>query len=483
MNAVLAREAASVTIRDVMHDGALLGNQFGGESWTAWRALLCGFYGLPLDADESSHWGTLTQRAAPATPFSELWLPVGRRGGKTRVAALLAVFEGAFRDYRPMLSSGEVATVMVLAADRRQATVCFRYISGLLHDNVMLERMITREDKESIELSNRVRIEVHTASFRTVRGFTLACVICDEIAFWQSEGTANPDAEIIAALRPALATLNGKLIALSSPYAKRGELWANFRRSFGEDDADVLVAQAPSRTMNPTLRQSVVDKAMEKDASSARAEYLAQFRDDLQSYVPRDVVEACVIPGRGVLPYTSGLRYTAFTDPSGGSSDGFTLCIGHSEGQGNTRTVIIDRLEERKPPFSASDVVKDFAAILKEYHLTTVTGDAYAGVWPAERFAEHRIEYQRSKLVRTDLYKSLLPLLTSGRIELPDSSKLVQQLSNLERRTGRTGRDSIDHAPGQHDDVANAAAGLASLLSAQQASAYTLALMTPGTID
>ena len=53
-----------------------------------------------------------------------------------------------------------------------------------------------------------------------------------------------------------------------------------------------------------------------------------------------------------------------------------------------------------------------------------------------------------------------MPLLTSGRAELLDEPRLVAQLCGLERRTARGGRDSIDHAPGRHDDVANAAAGV-----------------------
>jgi len=46
---------------------------------------------------------------------------------------------------------------------------------------------------------------------------------------------------------------------------------------------------------------------------------------------------------------------------------------------------------------------------------------------------------------------------------LLDHPKLLNQLSNLERRTARSGRDNIDHQPGGHDDVANAVAGLAAI--------------------
>jgi hypothetical protein len=44
-------------------------------------------------------------------------------------------------------------------------------------------------------------------------------------------------------------------------------------------------------------------------------------------------------------------------------------------------------------------------------------------------------------------------------VDLLDNDRLVTQLTSLERRTSRGGRDSIDHAPGAHDDLANAMAG------------------------
>jgi len=49
--------------------------------------------------------------------------------------------------------------------------------------------------------------------------------------------------------------------------------------------------------------------------------------------------------------------------------------------------------------------------------------------------------------------------------DIPADARLAAQLCALERRTSRGGRDSIDHAPGAHDDLANAAAGVVSLIS------------------
>jgi hypothetical protein len=105
-------------------------------------------------------------------------------------------------------------------------------------------------------------------------------------------------------------------------------------------------------------------------------------------------------------------------------------------------------------------VVKDFAALLRSYNVNTVTGDRYGGEWPRARFREHGIEYVPSARPKSDIYIDLLPLLNAQRVELLDIPHLAAQLVGLERRTARSGKDSVDHTPGGHDDVANAAAGV-----------------------
>lgn len=139
------------------------------------------------------------------------------------MAALLAVFLSCFRKYDGVLAPGEVGVVMLIATDRKQARVLKRYIAGLLQAVPMLKAMVISETAEGIELTNRIVIEVHTASFRAVRGYTIVAALIDEIAFLPAEGSANPDSEILVALRPAMSTIPGALlIAISSPYAQRG---------------------------------------------------------------------------------------------------------------------------------------------------------------------------------------------------------------------------------------------------------------------
>ena len=104
---------------------------------------------------------------------------------------------------------------------------------------------------------------------------------------------------------------------------------------------------------------------------------------------------------------------------------------------------------------------------MAEVELGTVRGDRYAGEWPREAFRRHGIVYQAADKTKSELYKDLAPRVNSGEVDLLDDPRLVAQLVGLERRTSRGGRDSIDHAPGSHDDLANAAAGVLVQVSAR----------------
>jgi hypothetical protein len=450
-----------------MHDNAVFGSHFRDkESWAAWRTFLATLFALPLSAEQLKIYRQCTGRAEPPlAPAQEGWLVCGRRAGKSFVLAVVAIFLACFRDWRRYLGPGERCTVMIVAADRRQARVIMRYCRGLLKAVPMLEQVIEGETRESLDLRGNVTIEVHTASFRSTRGYAICAALLDELAFWHGEESTDPDTEVIAAIRPAMATIPGAmLLCASSPYARRGALWEAHRKHFGKDGDPVLVWQAPTRLMNPSVPQHVIDEATERDSAHAAAEYLAEFRTDVESFVPREVVEACITPGVYERAPLSGVDYQAFVDPAGGSgTDSMTMAIGHSEND----MAIIDALRERKPRFSPEDVVEEFAPLLKSYRISKVVGDRFAGEWPRERFGKHGITYEPSATPKSDLYRDLLPVLNSKKIDLLDNDRLVAQLVGLERKTARGGKDSIDHAQvqGAHDDVVNSVAGVCALVA------------------
>jgi hypothetical protein len=437
-----------------------------GESWAAWRAHWRAVDALPLGEAELRLFERHTGRTTPpATPVREVWDVCGRRSGKTRGASARAFYEGIRRDYRQLLAPGERAVIPVIAADRKQAGQAFGYIARGLARLPEFAPYIARTLKESIELTTGVTIEVHTASYRTVRGYTVVALVCDEVSFWMNlETGANPDTEILAALRPGMATVPGALLmGVSTPYGRRGELYRAHERYFGQDDARTLVWVGDSASMNPTLDPVVIADAFATDPVAAASEYgqggTIVFRSDVAAFLEPAAIAAVTVSGRFELPPGGG-GHVGFVDPGGGGADAYTIAVAHREGE----RAVLDVVRERRGA-SPEAITAEFAALLKTYGLSTVTGDRYAGAWPPERFAAHGIVYQVSALTKSELYQALLPAVNSGRVELLDLPTLRAQLVSLERRTARGGRDSIDHVPGGHDDVANAVAGALVLAS------------------
>ncbi len=194
---------------------------------------------------------------------------------------------------------------------------------------------------------------------------------------------ANPDSEVLRALRPGLATFGGPLFVLSSPYARKGELWKAYDTHFGADNPRVLVVQAPTLTMhNNEYLAEEIEVAYVDDPASAAAEYGAQFRTDIEAFVSIEAVRACTPTGATEILPEDGKRYQAFVDVSGGGADAMTLAIG-TGGQA--------RRSRRGARDASGDAAvrrrETFAALLKTYRVHRVRGDRYGKEWVQEQFS------------------------------------------------------------------------------------------------
>lgn len=437
------------------------------ESWKPWLTALRAMYGLPIKASQSKR---LVRQCTgrdvstmPADGFDTALFLTGRRSGKSRIAAVIGAYEAAIAGHEKKLAKGERGIVPIIAPTKSQARIVTNYLKGVFA-TPMLAREVESETREGFELRNGTMIEILAGDWRTIRGYTLLAAIVDEACFFgiSEESRIRSDTELVRAIAPSLATVGGKLIAISSPYARKGWAYNQYKMHHGNDTGETLVWNCPSRTMNPTLPQRIVDRALAEDLASAKSEYLGEWRDDVASFIPRQVIEELVVPGRDRLSHHHGNRYFAFVDMSGGRSDDAALAIAHKEG----RTVVIDLAKRWAPPFNPHHVISAMAEELKAYGLRRVIGDNYAAEFTASAFVENGIRYRKSDKNKNIIYAELLPRLCSGDIELLDDERLVSQLASLERRTRSGGRDVIDHPPGGHDDLANAVAGVAVVAAA-----------------
>lgn len=444
-----------LNIIEAIHDKNLFLPLFKDlTTWYSWIVALKALFALPLTETDLALYRKCTGREnAPQKPFKEIYLIVGRRGGKSFITAIIAVFLALFKDYTPYLAAGERGVIMIIATDRRQAQIILRYIKGILSIPIF-KSYVENEKQEVLELTNGIDIAVHSCSYRAVRGYTIVAAILEESAFWRVEG-ANPDREIYTALKPAMATIpDSLLISISTPYSRQGVLYESYREYFAKEDEEILVWQASSLLMNPTLSVKLIEREKAKDLSAARAEWDAEFREDLEAFLPLAVIEQVIIPDRIVLPCSERFSYSAFIDPSGGGSDNFTLSIGHKEGE----KIIQDALKARRG--NVNETVKEYSSFLRGYGIRSVKGDRYAGNWVVEAFEKEGITYRHSDLNKSELYTEALPFINAGMCELVDSRDMVKELRQLERRRGSSGKDTVDHPRGLHDDLANVTCGM-----------------------
>lgn len=439
------------------------------SSWSGWMTALRAVYGLEIENDQQPIVRKCTGRSLKHLPddgFQTSIFLTGRRSGKSRTAAIIGAYEAAIAGHERKLSKGERGIVAVCAPSKSQSRIVKDYLRSIFEGPSILANEVVAETREGFELCSGNRIEILSGDWRTIRGYTLLAAIVDEACFfgYDSEAKIRSDSELIRAISPGLSSIGGKLICISSPYATRGYCYNQFKKHFGKNHAPVLIWNCPSRVMNPSLPQSVIDRAMEEDPLAARSEYMGEFRDDVAEFISAALVESLIVKGRQQLIYSSDYRYYAFVDLSGGRSDDAALAIAHFEGD----SIVLDVAERFKAPFNPNEVIESMAYRLKKYQVRAVMGDNYAANFVSKGFRSLGIRYRSCKQPKNELYAAVLPWLCSHRITLLDSPLIVSQFSNLERRTRSGGRDVIDHRRGAHDDVANAIAGVVHLMTVKE---------------
>jgi hypothetical protein len=193
-----------ITMRKALEDPNLLGHALPGDTWRPWRILLIALMGEALTDDERIVFKELTGRDHEAGFRCEEFVAViGRRGGKSRAMAALVAYVCGLCDH-PELVLGERGLCLIIASDQEQALTCLSYVEAAFMGSPLLRQLIESKTQKQIRLTNKLLIMVRASDYRRVRGVTLLLAIADEAAFWTTADSANPDSEIIGALRPAL---------------------------------------------------------------------------------------------------------------------------------------------------------------------------------------------------------------------------------------------------------------------------------------
>jgi len=426
-----------INIIEAINDPNIIGDEISPAQEAALRAI----YGLPLDEEQS----VLAQQMAgggwqQGEEQREAVFICGRRSGKSdKLASNVAIYEAFFRDHD--LSAGETGVVLLLAQNMRQAKVVKGYIEGKIERSPILSRHVVAKRAQELELDNGITIAIHPASFRSIRGLSVVCCICDEIAFWWTEDNyANPDVEVIRAVRPSMATFaHGKLLMVSSPYTMSGVLWDAWRNR--DKDPHVLVWHAPTRLMNPTVPQKFLEREQERDPENYRREYDAEFTEAISGFLSADAIEACIVEDREQLAYNPDNHYCAAIDAAY-KGDLFSLAIAHMDKE--RRVVVVDLLTgwqgSKKEPLKLSEVMPQIKTICKQYNVHNVLGDQFGAEPLKDAFSRNSLSYEERTFTnqsKADIYATLRTRIIDGTIELLDHQKSLKELRGLELEIGR----------------------------------------------
>jgi hypothetical protein len=458
-----------VSLREALAEDTLLGGILGGPSWKNWRVVLMAALGEELTWTERRIFKKLSGgRRPPREPCDTLCAVIGRRGGKSRAISVLATYLACLCEYPSVAAPGERLKVLCLARNTDQAHAVFNFIAGIFDTVPVFGGMVSHRTSDCLTLSNGVDVEVRAATFggAGLRGLSAVAVIGDEAAHWDTNDAAkNADTEILNnACRPMLATTNGMLAVISSPYTERGEVFEIWRDHYGpKSDPGILVVHGDSRTFNPDLPQYVVDRAMKRDPVDASAEYGAIFRsNEATALIARNAVMACVVKDRYELKPLPDVSYMGVIDPSGlDGKDSYALAIGHRDPFSDRAVIDCVREWQTGVPTAVS---AEAAQLLRSYGISMVYGDPWGSNWVRQPLRELGIEFAQLPMTKSEAYLEFLGICNSGAVELLANEKAIEQICSLQRRTGRSGRDSVDARGGIPEDMANVIAAVCAMI-------------------
>ena len=268
---------------EAMDDPNLFGRQFSGPSWAPWRAFIATLFGLPVPPDQLE----LARECTGLSRGAELARARGVGGGRPprRQEQDLRPHRGLPRHLQ---ATGRAASHLASAATswslRPSASRPKHHgfhpgasqgnAAACAPDCVRGRRRDRAHERHHLFGCNalapcRALQDRDRARFSTRLG-----------SGQDAEASSNSDAEVLAALLPAMATIPGFAPprGRQSPMAAAASLWRTYERHFGKP-GPVLVWHAPTRVMNPLLPASEIERAYAADPARACCEYDAQFRD------------------------------------------------------------------------------------------------------------------------------------------------------------------------------------------------------------
>lgn len=463
----------------------------------------------------------------------ELILVVGRRSGKSAISAIFAAYElykllrrGHPQGYYGMPSGSEIR-VLCVANDKEQASIVFDDMRGHVEQvdyfkgsmaNMTQTFMKFRTENDRKKFGDNGKSTI-AASFKSsiakgLRGRGVMCCILDEIAFFVNDGKSSAE-RVYKAIMPSLGQFSprdkknklktvgpteGRMILISSPDAKEGFFYHMYQQAMsgGKGSTDMLMIQAPTWEVNPTLDRSYYEKEYFKDPKSFMTEHGAEFSDRVRGWIEdsRDLTE-CVPPGlrpveRGFPrdPHFAGVDVGLVNDGTSISltriNEGKIELVYHEVWYAKVRwkdanphllnpLVPYAMTLQDQTRLDISEIAKWFKALSNRFYILRGIFDQWSGIvfeqelhknglrqFETRNFfaSDSSLAFQTFKMFmynkQLSLYDWPVPETMDG-VTAGRHSPLIQELLELQAKSGGKNITIVEapSVPGKHDDVSD----------------------------
>jgi hypothetical protein len=385
----------------------------------------------------------------------------GRRGGKSTTVCRVAVYDTLYGNHD--VPPGDVGYFAIISAEKGQAKERLLTIKKIL-ETLGVDHKATAE--QILITGTNLGFRIFTASLQGVVSFTCIGALCDEEARWRDDDTgANPAEEVLASLRPTMATQkNAKIWHVSSPWST---LDAHYKMVERGSAPDQIVFCAPTWEMNPTITEEET-KILEPDELSRLREYAAiPMSGDLTKFFDAETIDACCKPIAGVSLLTAAGADFAFRKNSSALvvTDMLRGPEKRDRKTGDLKPEIcyvVRKSEDRVPmpgaPLRVTDTIEEFADIAEACGADTLCADLHyieSVRETLENFSMTLIEFPNQTEKMNEAYIRVRVLLANGRIDLSKASpKLIDQLKATTSKPNSLGL-TIEHpkVKGEHGDL------------------------------
>jgi hypothetical protein len=405
---------------------------------------------------------------------------VGRRGGKTSIAAILSIYFSIITNWKPYLKKTPFASVVVLSHTVTFSQEVLDLVKSLILESAILSRLQDRDSRDTQSefylkvpflqddnktiIYSRISIKVGAASKRTTRGRAVCVLIADEISHWNTSiDCKETDVEIFRAIRPALGQFADKaaIFKLSSPAGKMGLLYEEWERREELKD-DIIQLQAPSWTMNNIVPDEVFKSDFKEDPDGFDTEYRAKFAESLSNFIQPEFLDMCVLKGTTFIPPAKGLAttYEAVIDAAF-KNDRFAFTIVGHDDKRITQYCVKKWEGTKGNPVQAFEVAKHISAICKKFKINKVYADQYAFQPLKEIFRVYDLVLEEkpfTQAFKKKIFFSLKRAIHNSILDLLDEPIQIKEIKHLQVEQASAGQIRIGHPVGGHDDLACALA-------------------------